>query len=78
MKDAIIKIFEDSAAVKVKFARENAEKIIEVVQLISQAFREGRKLLIFGNGGSSTDASHIAAEFVNRFLIDRPPLPPSR
>ena len=75
MKDAIIKIFEESAAVKVKFARENADKIVEVVQLISQAFREGRKLLIFGNGGSATDASHIAAEFVNRFLMERPPLP---
>lgn len=75
MKDAIIKIFEDSAAVKIKFARENADKILEVVQLISQAFREGKKLLIFGNGGSATDASHIAAEFVNRFLMERPPLP---
>ena len=75
MKDAIIKIFEESAAVKLKFARENADKILEVVQLISQAFREGKKLLIFGNGGSATDASHIAAEFVNRFLMERPPLP---
>jgi D-sedoheptulose 7-phosphate isomerase len=75
VKDAIIKIFEDSAAVKIKFARENADKILEVVQLISQAFREGKKLLIFGNGGSATDASHIAAEFVNRFLMERPPLP---
>jgi D-sedoheptulose 7-phosphate isomerase len=75
LKDAIIKIFEDSAAVKIKFARENADKILEVVQLISHAFREGKKLLIFGNGGSATDASHIAAEFVNRFLMERPPLP---
>ncbi len=75
MKDAIVRIFEESAAVKVKFARENADKIVEVVQLISQAFREGRKLLLFGNGGSATDASHIAAEFVNRFLMERPPLP---
>ena len=75
MRDAIIKIFDESAQVKVKFARENADKIIEVVQLISQAFRDGKKVLIFGNGGSATDASHIAAEFVNRFLMERPPLP---
>jgi D-sedoheptulose 7-phosphate isomerase len=75
MKDAIIKAFEDSAQVKVKFARENADKIIEVVQVIAQAFREGRKVILFGNGGSATDASHIAAEFMNRFLIERPPLP---
>ncbi len=75
MKDAIVKIFQDSAEVKVKFARENADKIEEVVQMIAQAFREGRKVLLFGNGGSACDASHIAAEFVNRFLMERPPLP---
>jgi D-sedoheptulose 7-phosphate isomerase len=75
MQNTIVKIFEESAQVKVKFARENAEKIVEVVQLIAQAFRDGKKVLIFGNGGSAMDASHIAAEFVNRFLMERPPLP---
>jgi len=75
MKEAIIKAFEDSAQVKIKFVRENADKIIEVVQLIAQAFREGKKVILFGNGGSAMDASHIAAEFVNRFLMERPPLP---
>lgn len=75
MKEAIQKIFAESAQVKVKFAGENADKIIEVVQLIAQAFRESKKVILFGNGGSATDASHIAAEFVNRFLMERPPLP---
>jgi D-sedoheptulose 7-phosphate isomerase len=75
MKDSIQKIFEESARVKVAFARENADRIVEVVQLIAQAFREGKKVVLFGNGGSATDASHIAAEFVNRFLMERPPLP---
>lgn len=75
MKELIEKIFVESARVKVAFAREYADKIVEVVQLIAQAFREGKKVLLFGNGGSATDASHIAAEFVNRFLMERPPLP---
>jgi D-sedoheptulose 7-phosphate isomerase len=75
MKEAILKAFEDSADVKIKFSRENAEKIIEVVQLIAQSFRDGKKVILFGNGGSAMDASHIAAEFVNRFLMERPPLP---
>lgn len=75
MKATIIKIFDESAEVKTRFARENADRIIEVVQLIAQAFRDGKKVLIFGNGGSAMDASHIAAEFVNRFLMERPPLP---
>ena len=75
MKDAIIKAFDESAQIKVKFVRENIDKIIDVVQLIAQAFREGKKVILFGNGGSAMDASHIAAEFVNRFLMERPPLP---
>jgi D-sedoheptulose 7-phosphate isomerase len=75
MKELIEKIFVESARVKVAFAREYADKIVEVVQLIAQAFRDGKKVLLFGNGGSATDASHIAAEFVNRFLMERPPLP---
>jgi D-sedoheptulose 7-phosphate isomerase len=75
MKDAIIHSFEESARIKVKFVKENADKIVEVVQIIAQVFREGKKVLLFGNGGSATDASHIAAEFVNRFLMERPPLP---
>jgi len=75
MNKTIIKIFEESARVKTAFAKENSEQIAAVVKLIAKAFREGHKVILFGNGGSATDASHIAAEFVNRFLIERPPLP---
>jgi D-sedoheptulose 7-phosphate isomerase len=75
MKEAVIRIFEEGARVKIAFAKENADRIVEVVHLIARTFREGHKVILFGNGGSATDASHIAAEFVNRFLIDRPPLP---
>ncbi len=75
MKEAVIKTFEEGARVKIAFAKENADRIVEVVHLIARTFREGHKVILFGNGGSATDASHIAAEFVNRFLIDRPPLP---
>jgi D-sedoheptulose 7-phosphate isomerase len=75
MKNTVIKIFEDSAQVKLQFVRDNADRIVEVSQQIAHAFRDGKKLLIFGNGGSACDAQHIAAEFMNRFLIERPPLP---
>ncbi len=37
--------------------------------------RRGNKLFFFGNGGSAADAQHLAAEFVNRYVMDRPPLP---
>ena len=51
------------------------EKIESVSKLIVQAYGEGKKVLIAGNGGSAGDAQHIAAEFVSRFLYDRPGLP---
>lgn len=75
MEKKIIKAFEDSIAVKGKFAKENTALISKVSQLIADAFNDGKKLLIFGNGGSACDASHIAAEFINRFKKDRPGLP---
>jgi len=50
-------------------------KIILASGDIAKSFRNGGKLFIFGNGGSAADAQHIAAEFVNRFQMDRRPLP---
>jgi len=75
MKEQVIKSFEESAEVKRRFVREHADRIVEVARLIARAFKEGHKVLLFGNGGSSTDASHIAAEFVGRYHRDRAPLP---
>jgi D-sedoheptulose 7-phosphate isomerase len=75
MREKILKAFEDSISVKQQFVQENIDTILEVSKLIADSFSKGGKLLIFGNGGSSTDASHIAGEFVNRFTKDRPPFP---
>ncbi len=75
MEKKILKAFEDSISVKAKFVKENASLIADVSKMIADAFNDGKKLIIFGNGGSACDASHIAAEFVNRFKKDRPGLP---
>ena len=76
MKDKILKAFEESIQVKEKFVDEkNVDKILEVAKVIANAFNDGKKVILFGNGGSSTDASHITAEFLNRFKKDRPGLP---
>lgn len=75
MKEFILTAFADSANVKQQFAREHADRIVEVARLIATAFRDGHKLLLFGNGGSATDAAHIAAEFVGRYKRERSPLP---
>ena len=74
--DRIIKeAFIDSAKLKKEFSDKYAETIKNVADLIAEAFKGGNKLLIFGNGGSAADSQHLAAEFVNRFKIERPPLP---
>ncbi|RJQ44167.1 MAG: SIS domain-containing protein [Nitrospiraceae bacterium] len=75
MREKILNAFEESATVKQQFVRENIDTIIDVSRLIADCFSKGGKLLLFGNGGSSSDASHIAGEFVNRFTKDRPPFP---
>jgi len=75
VKDVILQRFIESARVKVEFAERSSEAIGAAVALISQGFKAGRKLLLFGNGGSAADAQHIAAEFVNRFQMERPGLP---
>ena len=75
MNELIIQAFEESIAAKRSFLDKNLDALVKVVELIAQTFSNGQKLLIFGNGGSAADAQHIAAEFVNRFRIERPPLP---
>jgi D-sedoheptulose 7-phosphate isomerase len=75
MKNKILKAFEESISVKQEFIRENVDKIAEVSKLLSETFNNGNKLILFGNGGSATDASHIAGEFVNRLKRERPGLP---
>ena len=49
--------------------------IARVVDLLVDAFSAGRKLLVFGNGGSAADAQHFTAEFVGRFAAERRALP---
>lgn len=75
MKEAITRAFDESIRAKQAFLRDGMEVLVGAVDAIVTAFGNGNKLLIFGNGGSAADAQHIAAEFVNRFRIERPPLP---
>jgi D-sedoheptulose 7-phosphate isomerase len=75
VRQDIRRIFAASIAAKRQFLRDNLSTLAEAVGLIATALHDGHKLLLFGNGGSAADAQHIAAEFVNRFKIERPPLP---
>jgi D-sedoheptulose 7-phosphate isomerase len=49
--------------------------LVQAADLISRSFAGGGKVLLFGNGGSASDASHVAAEFVGRFVAERRALP---
>jgi D-sedoheptulose 7-phosphate isomerase len=75
MKEAIAQAFDESVRVKQAFLRDNLHALTQTIDAVAAAFRSGNKLLVFGNGGSAADAQHIAAEFTNRFLIEREPLP---
>lgn len=75
MKKVILKILEDSIATKRDCIEKNIDTISRTVDLLAACMSAGRKVLIFGNGGSAADAQHLAAEFVNRFQIERPPMP---
>ena len=71
MKSKIKKEFIESAEVKRVFAEQSADQIAQVTERIIAALKQGRKILLFGNGGSATDASHLAAELVGRYVKNR-------
>ena len=68
-------IIRDSVKVMTAISGETANGLIRLAEKIASAFARERKLLICGNGGSAADAQHLAAEFVNRYRLERPPLP---
>jgi D-sedoheptulose 7-phosphate isomerase len=72
---AIRDLFEESVRAKQVFLAENGATLEGAIDLVADALGGGRKVLLFGNGGSAADAQHIAAEFVGRFLRERRPLP---
>jgi D-sedoheptulose 7-phosphate isomerase len=75
MQDILRQSLENSIKAKEDFVSSQEQNLLLLVDVLVASFQCGGKLLLFGNGGSAADAQHLAAEFVNRFLIDRKPLP---
>jgi D-sedoheptulose 7-phosphate isomerase len=75
MKERIVRIFDEHARLQREFLKHDSETLARVAAVILLAFRKGRTVFFFGNGGSAADAQHLAAEFVNRFRLDRRALP---
>jgi len=66
---------EESARVKRAFSTVLVSRIQQLAEKAVSALRTGGKLVLFGNGGSASDAQHLAAELVVRLYADRPGLP---
>jgi D-sedoheptulose 7-phosphate isomerase len=71
----VLETSRETLAVQEAFVRESGELLVTAAKAIGNCFRQGGKMLIFGNGGSAADAQHMAAEMICRMLIDRRPLP---
>jgi D-sedoheptulose 7-phosphate isomerase len=76
MKDMIKKRIQESVTLKQTVL--NDARLLglvwETVQVMVGAFKQKKKVLFCGNGGSAADAQHLAAEFTGRYYFDRPPL----
>jgi D-sedoheptulose 7-phosphate isomerase len=74
VKHIILDILEAGIAAKRRCIENGLDNIIKAADMLFSCISSGNKVLIFGNGGSAADAQHLAAEFINRFQIERPPL----
>jgi len=71
-KDNLISDYiERSIQTKKELQKTRVEVIAQVAVLIVDAYRQGKKVVWFGNGGSAADAQHLACELVSRFYLER-------
>lgn len=75
MKSVIEQIVKDSIDAKNSFFASHVTDIEACAKNLTRALINKNKILLFGNGGSAADCQHIAAEFINRFQMERRPLP---
>jgi D-sedoheptulose 7-phosphate isomerase len=73
--DLFTRIFTDCIQCQERFISHHKQILKSIAECITAQFKTGHKLLLFGNGGSAADAQHLAAEFVNRLMFNRPALP---
>ena len=73
--EKVRRLYREHADAVERFFLEGAEAVESAAEALVTALRGGRTLFFFGNGGSAADAQHLAAEFVNRYVRDRPALP---
>ncbi len=75
LRQRILAQFEESIAAKQASLAKMPNEITQACQLLIQCLQQNGKILCCGNGGSAADSQHFAAELVNRFMVERRPLP---
>jgi D-sedoheptulose 7-phosphate isomerase len=73
--DVVRTVFDRTIAAHERFAAARLETVAAAAAAIGRALAAGRKILVFGNGGSAADAQHLVAELVGRFEVERRALP---
>lgn len=74
-RELILTHARDGARLREAFFTDNAHAVDEAARVMALSLVRGGKILWCGNGGSAADAQHFSAELVNRFMMERPPLP---
>ncbi len=71
LRFSLLEKVRESDEVRGKFFEDNGDAILDKSLAIAKAFHRGGKLLVCGNGGSATDAQHIAVEFMHPVTVGR-------
>jgi D-sedoheptulose 7-phosphate isomerase len=71
--DLVVRTLNAAAAAHERMAAD-VTAVVDAAEAIAAALKDGRSVLVFGNGGSAADAQHLACELAGRYLIDRPGL----
>jgi D-sedoheptulose 7-phosphate isomerase len=74
LENEILSILDENIKIKEKL-KDQTQLIVDITREIIKAYKNGKKVVLFGNGGSAADAQHIAAEFVGKFYKNRDSLP---
>lgn len=75
LRFSLLEKVRESVEVKTRFFEANQDEVLQTSLALARAFHNGRKLLVCGNGGSATDAQHIAVEFMHPITVGRRALP---
>jgi len=74
LRNSINKTISESSKIILDSSNQIKE-IEQTIEKITKCLKNGKKIIIFGNGGSAADAQHIVAEFIGRFKLERKTLP---